>query len=355
MSLGQSLLLVPLLIALNAFFVSAEYAIIAIRPGEIESLRKRGRLGVVASIERLKASPASAIGTIQVCITMTNLLLGWIAEPAMTLLLQRAFSPLVGLSPTVMTVVSTTLGFVIVTLLTVVLSELLPKALTLRFAELAARVTARPIVFVQAGIRPLVWVMNKLANVVIRPLGIGSVEDLETEKVSVDELRILANQAVETGVLSPRERSIILASLTLGRRRARDVMVHRTRVQCVDLGRSMDENKQMVDTMLHTRFPLCEGGLDHPVGILKVKEFLTAYHAGGTTQMLRLLADPPVFAPELISLDQLLRVFTDNNTEVVLLANEYGAVEGMVTLQDVVDELLAEEPGATLAAAADPA
>lgn len=344
MTLTQSLLLVPFLIAMNAFFVAAEYAIIAIRPGQIESLRKRGRLGAVAAIERLKANPASAIGTIQVCITMTNLLLGWIAEPAMTEVLQRLFAPLMRLNPTVMGILSTAVGFVIVTLLTVVLSELLPKALTLRFAELSARFTARPVLLVQVAIRPLVWLMNRMASVVIRPFGIGSVEELETEKVSVDELRILANQAVETGVLTPRERSIILASLTLGRRKARDILVHRTRVQFVDLNKSMDENKALVDRMLHSRLPLCEGDLDHTVGIIKVKEFLTAYHAGGLTPMLRLLAEKVVFAPALISLDQLLKIFHESGSEMVLLVDEYGAVEGIVTLQDVVDELLHEDP-----------
>jgi CBS domain containing-hemolysin-like protein len=345
MTLAQSLLLVPVLIAMNAFFVAAEYAIIAIRPGQIESLRKRGRHKVVAAIERLKANPASAIGTIQVCITMTNLLLGWIAEPAMTQVLQMAFAPLASLSPTAMSVISTALGFVIVTLLTVVLSELLPKALTLRFAEPAARFTARPVLLVQLAIRPLVWVMNGFANLVIRPFGIGSVEALETEKVSVDELRILANQAVETGVLTPRERSIMLASLSLGRRKAHDVMIHRSKVQFVDLNTPIDDNKKLVDTFLHNRFPLCDGDLDKTVGIIKVKEFLTAHHAGGTTAMLRLLADPPLFAPDQISLDQLLKLFRDNTAEMALLVNEYGAVEGLVTLQDVVDELLGDPAG----------
>lgn len=341
-TLTQSLLLVPFLIALNAFFVSAEYAIIAIRPGQVEDLRKRGRRRAAAAIERLRHSPASAIGTIQVCITMTNLLLGWIAEPAMTEVLQRLFWPLMTLAPATMTVLSTAVGFIIVTLLTVVLSELLPKALTLRFAGKAAFFTAAPIVLVQAGLRPLVWLMNALANVVIRPFGVGSVEELETAKVSLDELRILANQAAETGVLTPQERSIILGSLSLGRRRAREIMVHRLKVQFIDLNKSMEQNKELVDSMLHTRLPLCDGGLDKTVGIIKVKEFLTAYYAGGTTAMLRLLADRPVFAPELISLDQLLRVFHENNTELVLLADEYGSVEGLVTLQDVVDELLSE-------------
>lgn len=345
MTLLQQLLLVPVLIALNAFFVAAEYAVIAIRPGQVANLRSHGRNRTVRAIERLKKNPGSAIGTIQVCITMTNLLLGWIAEPAMTAVLQMAFAPLMQLSPGVMTVVSTAFGFVIVTLLTVVLSELLPKALTLRFAELAALLTAWPIVAVQVALRPLVWVMNLLANLVIRPLGIGRVDDLEVQNVSVEELRILADQAASAGVLTPRERSVILSGLTLGRRKAREILVHRTKVQFLDLTRSMDQNKELVDQLLHSRFPLCDGDLDHTVGVIKVKEFLTAYAAGGETTMLRLIAETPVFVPQMVTLDQLLRTFREHRTEMVFLVSEYGSVEGIVTLRDVMDELLTDEAG----------
>lgn len=343
MSLLQQLLLVPVLIAMNAFFVAAEYAVIAIRPSQIEALRKSGRRGLVSAIERLKASPASAIGTIQICITMTNLLLGWIAEPAMTEVLQRAFSPLMKLSPGIMTVLSTGLGFVVVTLLTVVLSELLPKALTLRFAVPAARLTARPIVWIQMALRPLVWVMNGLANLVIKPLGVGTVEELEVEQVSVDELRLLADRAASSGVLSQRERNIILSGLTLGRRRAQEIMVHRTAVQFIDLNKTMDENRAVVEQVLHSRFPLCDGGLDKTVGIVKAKEFLTADSAGGVTDVLRLIADRPVFVPMLATLDQLLRTFNEQKTEIILLVSEYGAVEGIVTLRDVMRELMNEQ------------
>src|SRR5688572_25946759 len=139
MPLGWSLALVPLLIALNAFFVAAEYALVAIRSPQIEAMRRRGRRKAARAMEQLKADPAGAIGAIQVCITMTNLLLGWIGEPAMSWLLHMLFRPLVALLPLALfEAVTLTLSFVVVTLLTVVFSELLPKALTLRHAERVA-------------------------------------------------------------------------------------------------------------------------------------------------------------------------------------------------------------------------
>src|SRR5688572_32048559 len=123
---------VPLLIGLNAFFVISEYAVVATRPAQVEALRARGAKRAAAAMARLKESPASAIGAIQVCITMTNLLLGWIGEPAMSELIRTLFAPLVEvLPPRLFTVFSTGLSFILVTLLTVVFSELLPKAMTL--------------------------------------------------------------------------------------------------------------------------------------------------------------------------------------------------------------------------------
>src|SRR5688500_10958813 len=136
----KSLAAVPLLIGLNAFFVVSEYAVVATRPAQIEAMRARGARRAAAAMARLKQRPASAIGAIQVCITMTNLLLGWIGEPAMSDLVQALMGPLVELLPqTVFTAISTGLSFILVTLLTVVFSELLPKAMTLRFLDLAAR------------------------------------------------------------------------------------------------------------------------------------------------------------------------------------------------------------------------
>src|SRR5688572_3907471 len=146
MSLSWSLASLPLLIGLNAFFVSAEYALVAIRGTQIEGLRRRGKTRVAAAMRRLKDDPASALGAIQICITITNLLLGSIGEPAVSAVLARLFAPLVRvLPPPVFTAVSLGLSFVLVTLLTVVFSELLPKALTLRYVPPVAVLTAVPV------------------------------------------------------------------------------------------------------------------------------------------------------------------------------------------------------------------
>jgi CBS domain containing-hemolysin-like protein len=343
MSLGWSLAAVPLLIALNAFFVVSEYAVVAMRPAQIAALSSRGRTRSAAAMVELQKNPASAIGAIQVCITMTNLLLGWIGEPAMSTLLAMAFGPVIRLAPNVLTPVSVMLSFIIVTLLTVVFSELLPKAMTLRYVETAASVSAVPVLAIRRAVSPLVWIMNKMANIVTHPLGLGSVEDLERQAITNDELRLMAIQAAEDGLVTPRERSLVLNSLTIGRRTAKDIMVPRVRTSYLELRASMDENRAVVEKRLFSRMPLCDGGLDKVIGIVRIKEFLEAYYAGGDTSVLTALAEPAVFMPERVTLDRLIEAFYEHRTQMVFLVDEYGGVEGLVTLRDVIDELFRED------------
>jgi CBS domain containing-hemolysin-like protein len=344
MSLGWSLALVPVLIALNAFFVISEYAVVAMRPAQLQALRAKGKVRAAAAMERLKVDPTSAIGAIQVCITMTNLMLGWIGEPAMSAVLHRAFGPVIELAPTVMSAVATVLSFVLVTLLTVVFSELLPKALTLRYVEPAAALTAVPVLSIQKAIFPLVWIMNTMANLITRPLGLGRVEEFEEGGITADELRLLAMQAADDGVVTPREQSLILNALTIGKRHANQIMVPRTRVGFVDLQRTMDENVRVAEQYLFNRMPLCDGGMDKVHGFVLTREMLTAHHAGADVKVLPLLTHPPVFVPERITLDRLIEVFHDKHTEMVFLVDEYGGVEGIVTQRDVLDELLSTPP-----------
>ncbi len=341
MSFSLMLALVPALIGLNAFFVAGEYAVVAVRPVHLELLRRRGRRNAVAAMERLKRDPASAIGAIQVCITATNLALGWIGEPAMSHLLLALLGPLAEVLPeSVFRPLSIAVAFLVVTLLTVVFSELLPKALTLRYVPAVVRLTAVPIMVIGSAVRPIVWLMNGMANLVTLPLGLGRVESIEQDGASVEELRLLASEAAREGILSPAERALILNTLTLEHRLANRVMVPRTQVHYLDLKRSMDENRRVMDARLHTRYPLCDGGLDHVVGVVRSKAFLTAYHAEGDSSVLNLIADETVFLPELSTLGQVLALFREKKTDFAVLVDEYGGVAGIVTLRDIVDDLL---------------
>lgn len=338
------LMAVPILIAMNAFFVAGEYALVASRPVEVELLRKLGRRRTADAIEYLKAEPAAAIGAIQLCITVTNLLLGAFGEPAVTTLVKGAFVIVEKHVPEgLIRVVSLVLSFLVVTLLTVVFSELLPKALTLRYVPPVATLTAVPIRGVLAAVRPLVWVMNKTANLLTVPAGLGRVEEMEGGRShGAEEIRVMARQAADDGSLTNQERSLILNTLSLGRRRAKQIMVPRVHVAYVDLRRSMEDNRAVMNEHLYSRLPLCDGGMDNVIGVVPTKEFLSAFNAEGDSSVLGLIARPAVFAPESISLDQLLILFDQKKTQLAFIVDEHGGVEGIVTLRDVVDELVGE-------------
>lgn len=337
MSLGLQILAVPVLIAVNAFFVVAEYALVAIRTSQIEELRKKSP-GAADALRVLKSRMSSTIGTVQICITMTNLMLGSLGEPAMTQVLLMLFK---GLPDGPVTQgVSITLSFVLVTLLTVVLSEMVPKALTLQYTLRLASLIARPILLIQRLLKPLVWVMDTSANLTTRLLGLGQVNIADTG-FTVEELRQIASDAAESGNLTSQERSLILNSLTLGRRAAVEIMVPRMRVSYLDLQRSMKENLDAISKYLFSRMPLCDGGMDHVVGVVYTKEFLTAVQeTEQDSSVLLLISRPPIFAPATIALDKLLTRFHDDKTHLIFLVDEHGSVKGIVTLTDVVNELL---------------
>jgi CBS domain containing-hemolysin-like protein len=351
--MSASLLLVPFLIALNAFFVAAEYALVAIRSVQLEQMRQRGWHRAAAAMEKLKASPASAIGAIQVCITLTNLLLGGLGEEPMRALLISIIGPLNEvLGEEVFSAIAVVFSFTLVTFLTVVFSELLPKALTLRFVPTVAIVTGGPVLVVLWITRPIVWAMNTTANLVTLPLGLGRVSDSERGWHTADEIRLIAAESAEHGELTSRERHLILNSLALGRRTARQIMVPRVKVAFLDLDKSMDDNRRVMNEHLYSRLPLCNGGIDHVIGIVPTREFLATFNAEGESSVLQLIARPAVFAPDTIPLDKLLVLFDEKRTQMVVLVDEHGGVEGIVTLRDVVDELVGRPIELTIAESA---
>jgi CBS domain containing-hemolysin-like protein len=159
--------------------------------------------------------------------------------------------------------------------------------------------------------------------------------------VTVEELQHITADAAAQGNLTLRERTLILNSLTLGRRTAAEIMVPRVRVSYLDVQRTMAENKAAISSYLFSRMPLCDGGMDNVIGIVYTKEFLTAVEeTEGDSSVLLLIARPPVFAPVTIPLDRLMTRFHDDKTHLMFLVDEHGGVQGIVTLTDVVNELV---------------
>lgn len=334
--------MVPVLILINAYFVACEYALVSIRTSQIPLIIKLGYRRTAVALRFLKNHMASSIGAIQVGITLSNLVLGWIGEPAMRELIEWVISPMGKIiPPTVMHPLATGVGFLIVTLLTVVLGELLPKATTLRHTIGIARLTLPPLIPIQRVFLPLVWVMNVTADRISRMLGLGPLE-IEGRPMSADEISAITTESGEAGALTPRQRSLVLNSLALGRKTAEQVMVPRVKVACLDVQWSMEQNMKVIEEHLFSRFPLCDGGMDHVVGVIYTKEFLVAYQAQADASVLSLLARKVIFAPVTLPLDRLLATFHEQKSHMLLLVDEYGGIDGLVTLTDVVDEILGE-------------
>jgi CBS domain containing-hemolysin-like protein len=357
MSLGLALAVFALMLILNAVLVASEYALVAIRPTQVEALRLRSPASRrVAALARLKEDPGSTLAAIQVGITMTNLLLGWIGEPAVSAVIDWALGPLAGvLSAALVRGTSFAVAFLLITLLTVVLSELLPKVVTLRHVEGIATACARPVLVLRGALWPLVRAMNAVANAITRPLGLGRVDRAEGVAHTHDEIRVIATEAAADGVLTPAERSLILNTLSLGKRTARQIMVSRIHVEYLDLKRTMNDNLKVLENHLYSRLPLCDGGMDKVFGVVSTKEFLMAYADDGDPSVMQLIARPAAFVPETLTVDKLFPMFGKQGTQMLFLVSEYGGVEGIVTLKDVVDELLREAAATTEAASDNPA
>lgn len=340
--MGLQLLLLPLLILANAFFVAGEYVVITMRRPQIAALERKGRRSA-AYLNRLHADMAATLGGIQVCITMTNLLLGWLGEPAMARVLTVLLSPVARLIPeTAARSISTAVSFIVVTLATVILSELLPKALTLQHTFLVARVVSGPLLLILRLIRPLVWIMDHSANLLSRSLGLGEVK-IQDLPASIEELKAIARDAGERGSLGRQEQALILNTLGLSQLHAEDVMVPRVKVAYLDLERTMEQNREVMEKYLYSRLPLCNGSMDRVVGLIYTKEFLAAYPEAADSSVLQLIARPAIFAPSTVELDRLLELFMKQNSRMIVLVDEYGGVDGVVTLSDVMHQLLKGE------------
>ena len=351
--MGPAFTVIALLLC-NAFFVAAEFAMVTMRNVHIEQLRAKGKPRTAVILTRLKEQLAGVVGAIQVGITVSSLLIGRVAEPIMS----RGIEHLLGdplehfMSADLARGISTAIGFLTVTYLTVVFSEQLPKILAIRHVGTFASLTARPIALLMLVTRPLVWLMNKSVNLVTVPLGLGSVDEAEQEIHTVEEIRMITSEAAEHGTLTGRERSLILNSLALGRRTAKAIMVPRVKVAFLDLKKSMDDNRRVMNEHLYSRLPLVDGSIDKVIGIVPTREFLAAFNAEGDTSVLQLLARPAIFAPASVSLDQLLVLVDERRTQMIVLVDEHGGTEGIVTLRDIVDELVGQPIPVTSAEAA---
>lgn len=339
--------LVPGLIALSAFFVAAEYAVLAIRSTRIEELVRQGRSGS-RLLARLKSDLNGSLATIQICITACGLLLGAAGESILIDPLEWLLKPIgLALPPKVSHTVAFVLAFAAVTFFTVVLSELLPKALTLKYTERVALFVARPIAVLRLVCAPLVFLMNRFANGISHLFGLGDVR-FEEPIHSEDELEMLVDRADDAGEFHEEHGDLLRRAFDFADLKVRNVMIPMHRVGVLDSNMTADELAGRLSELPFTRWPLRDPASARINGIVNIKLVLhaVALSAGNAVILLDLAMAPIYFDPDMPLIDALGEL-RETKRHMAVVRRRDGAEIGVVTLEDILSVLVGEIPRET--------
>jgi putative hemolysin len=321
----EDLLRILALLALiggNAFFVIGEYSIVTARRG---ALRARGGKGAESAL-RLMEDPVRVISTVQVGITAIGILTGAVGEPVVRDLLGD-WLPHWG---------SFIIAFAVVTYLSVVFGELVPKALTLDRAETLAALVARPVELLAKVLRPVVWVLQGSGALLLRPFGITEVMAGESVRTP-EELRELVDEAEGSGVIPRAQEELLHNVFDFAGREVRDVMVPSPDVIWLEASMTAQEALAVVVEHSHSRYPVGRESLDHLAGIVHVRDLVAA-----PAETVGALARESMVVPETKDLGALLRELREARQVMAIVLDEYGATAGVVTLHDVLEELVGE-------------
>jgi magnesium and cobalt exporter, CNNM family len=328
------------LVLVNAFFVAAEFAVVRVRATRMESLAEEGhwQARLVRGIQRRMETFLSAT---QLGITLTSLGLGWIGEPAFAHLLAGVFAALGIESPRVIQNTSIAVAFAAITLLHIVVGELAPKSYAIRFTERVALWVALPMRFFQLAVAPALWLLQRASKGTLILLGVNP-ETSGDLAHSEDELRLLLAESHRVGVLSESKRELLENVIDYTERTARHVMVPRADIAYLSLARNLEENLAVVTQAAATRFPLCSTDIDHVIGMVHVKDLFNRRDTLRSSEDLAAIKRDILFVPESRPLDLLQRDFQQRRTHMAIVVDEYGGTSGLVTLEDVIEEIVGE-------------
>ncbi len=330
---------VILLVLLNGFFVAAEFALVKARESRLKRMAQEGRFGAQMSLHLLR-DLNTYLSAAQLGITVASLGLGWLAERALADLFVPVFAK-ANLGSAFVHGVSATLVFLLITFLHIVVGEQAPKVLAIQKAEDTTVWIAWPLRIFHTLIFPGIWVLNTASLGLLRLLGLQPANEHESAHTA-DELRALLQQSSKGQQLTPVAGSLLLNALDLRRRKARQVMLHRTRIAFLSTQRSIEENLQLARQSGHSRFPLCEGSIDQVVGMVLLKDLMWLVQDKGSAANITSIKRDVLFVPETMPLERLLNTFLTRRIHMAILVDEYGTIVGMVTLENILEEIVGD-------------
>jgi CBS domain containing-hemolysin-like protein len=322
----------------NAFFVSAEYAFVSVRHTRLDELAAGGNRRA-RTVRKIVADPSRFIAAFQLGITLSSVALGALGEPAVASVLESVFG---SISPWASSAVSVALAFVLISILHVVLGEIVPKSYTLPRAEQVALAVAPLIGVFFFFFAWFIAFLDWLSQFVMRMLGIPTTNELEASHSEV-ELRMLLRQGERAGVLEPDEQKMIDKVFDFSDTPVEHVMVPRPDIVALPVDLTPTAAMEQVLQHPYTRYPVYEEEFDNVLGVLHVRRLFVALQNGaGASPDLRTLLYPPHLVPETKRLGQLLAEMRRQKSHMAIVVDEYGSVAGLVTLEDLLEEIVGE-------------
>lgn len=338
------LLIITGLILLNGLFVAAEFAIVAAPRTRLTQAAERGSRAA-ADVLSILADPAQQnryLATAQIGVTIASLGLGMYGEHTVAAWLHGPLSRITPLAGPLSHTVATILAIGILTYLHVVLGEMIPKSLAIQHAESAVLRLDRPMVILRKLFQPVVFVLNGVGNQIVRLMGIPPV-NAQARLFSAEELEYLMEESAEVGLVEADEQLFIENIFDLRDRSVGQVMTRRKQVVGLSIRADEQETLRFVCQQRHSRYPVYGKGLDDIIGVLHVKT-LARQQANRDRQPfdLRQLARPAAYVPESLPLDQALTRLRRDRRQLAIVVDEYGGTAGLVTLEDIIEEVVGE-------------
>lgn len=334
----MDMVLILALILLNGILAMSEIAVVSSRKSRLQKLADDGSPGAQSALE-LSNEPSGFLSTIQVGITTVGILSGAIGESALADPLAGWLSELPLLHPYARGL-ALTVVVVGLTYFSVVVGELVPKRLGLLAPETIAAMVSSPMNFLSRLTRPVVWLLSSSSTLVLHVIGARRSEE---PPVTNDEINVLMGQGAEAGVFHESEQAIVSNVLRLDEQRIAAIMTHRNDIYALDLDAPEDEIRSCLSESPYTRIVVCRDGLEHIVGILRTADLLKAALAGEKPDVERYLR-PPLFVPEGVTTTHLLESFRKSRQQCALIVDEYGELQGLVTLTDVLTSIVGDIP-----------
>ncbi len=330
---------ITVLVLLNGFFVASEFSLVKVRGSQLDALVEEGEkraAGARRVLDRLDAY----LSATQLGVTLASLALGWVGEPFLAEVLEPFFA-LVGIqSSFVISTVSVVLGFLAITFLHIIFGELAPKYLAISHPVPVALNCVGPLRLFYGFFKPAIWCLNRSSNFILKKVFRISPVGGQELGHSEEELRVILSESEKSQEVSPLGKELLINALDLRRRVVRDIMTPRGEVVYLDFDEPFETNLAKAKASRHTRFPLCKGYLDNPIGLVHIKDLLSEV-SDEHPDLLGIKRDLFV-VPEMMPLERLLTAFLAKQAHLAIVVDEYGGTMGIVTLDNVLAEIVGD-------------